>query len=189
MADADHFAEILAGARAGAEWAWREIYGDLAPIVLGYLRGRGVPDPDDLAGEVFVQLVRDLDRFDGDRRAFRAWTLTIARNRLFDQRRRDARRPDAPHPDPGATAEATPAAIFGDVTEDAQARLALERVTRVLATLSPDQRDVVLLRIVGDLSLEEVAQVVGKRPGAVKQLQRRGLSAIRRQLEAGEVIG
>lgn len=189
MADTDDFAAILAGARAGADWAWREIYGELAPIVLGYLRGRAVEDPDDLAGEVFVQLVRDLERFDGDRRAFRAWALTIARNRLVDQRRRDARRPDAPHPDPAETAEATPAAAgLGDVTEDAHARLALERVTRVLATLSPDQRDVLLLRIVGDLSLEEVARVVGKRRGAVKQLQRRGLAAIRRHLETDEVI-
>jgi RNA polymerase sigma factor (sigma-70 family) len=158
-------------------------------VVLGYLRGRGAPDPEDLAGEVFAQMVRDLPSFEGDRRAFRAWTLTIARNRLFDRRRRDARRPDAPHPDPGAALADSPATAGGDVIEDAHARLALERVTRALATLSPDQRDVLLLRIVGDLSLDEVARVVGKRRGAVKQLQRRGLAAIREQLGAGEVVG
>ncbi|MGH2954152.1 MAG: RNA polymerase sigma factor [Solirubrobacterales bacterium] len=171
------FQRTLSAARAGAEWAWRDLYEELAPVVLGYLRGRAVPDPEDLTGEVFLQVVRDLPRFEGGSRAFRAWTLTITRNRLFDERRREARRPEQPHPDPAG------AEIAGDVSEDALARLSLERVTRMLAPLSPDQRDVILLRIVGDLSLDEVARVTGKRRGAVKQLQRRGLAAIRRQLE------
>ena len=73
------------------------------------------------------------------------------------------------------------------MTDDAARRLDLERVTELLAGLSPDQRDVVLLRVVGDLSIDEVAQVIGKRSGAVKQLQRRGLAAIRRRLEADGV--
>ena len=52
----------------------------------------------------------------------------------------------------------------------------------MLGTLSEDQREVLLLRVVGDLSIEEVAKAIGKRPGAVKALQRRGLAAIRREL-------
>ena len=44
----------------------------------------------------------------------------------------------------------------------------------------PDQRDVLLLRILGDLTVDQVADVLGKSAGAVKQLQRRGLEAIRR---------
>jgi RNA polymerase sigma-70 factor (ECF subfamily) len=58
----------------------------------------------------------------------------------------------------------------------------LEKVQSVLETLSEDQRAVLLLRVVGDLSIEEVAKAIGKRPGAVKALQRRGLAAIRREL-------
>ena len=54
------------------------------------------------------------------------------------------------------------------------------------AQLAPDQCDVVLLRILGDLTVEQVADVLGKTPGAVKQLERRGLEAIRRlAAEAG----
>ena len=178
MPDPTNFDRTLWGAREGAEWAWREIYEWLAPALVGFLRGRGAADPEDVAGEVFVQLVRDLPSFEGDWRGFRAWALTIARNRMLDRARREARRPDQPDPDPGATAPA------GDVTEDAFARLGLGRVIDLLAGLSPDQRDVVLLRVVGDLSIDEVARVVGKRSGAVKQLQRRGLAAIRRRLES-----
>ena len=50
----------------------------------------------------------------------------------------------------------------------------------LLGTLSPDQRDVLLLRIIGDLSVDRVAEVLGKTPGAVKALQHRGLTQLRK---------
>jgi RNA polymerase sigma factor (sigma-70 family) len=184
----EEFESALSAARTGADWAWREIYEADAPVVLGYLRGRGAGDPEDLTGEVFAQVVRDLGGFQGGRRAFRAWLLTIARNRLFDERRRRARRPEQPHPDPTSAVEAS-GGIAADAADDALARLELERVTRMLGALSDDQRDVILLRIIGDLSLEEVARVVGKRRGAVKQLQRRGLAALRKRLEHERMRG
>ena len=174
----DNFERRLEAARAGADWAWREIYASLAPGILGYLRARGVADAEDLAGEVFLQVVRDLPEFHGDADGFRAWVFTIAHHRLLDERRREARRPrELGEPEPDELSRSG-----GDVEEEALRQLDLERVTRILATLSPDQRDVLLLRIVGDLSVEDVARVVGKRSGAVKQLQRRGLAAILRQL-------
>ncbi len=173
------FERLLASARAGEQEAWREIYAALAPGVLGYLRARDVADPEDLAGEVFLQVVRDLPRFDGPARGFRAWVFKITHHRLLDERRRAARRIERTVADPEAESEPP----GGNVESEALERLALERVTSVLASLSPDQRDVLLLRIVGDLSVEDVARVVGKRTGAVKQLQRRGLAAVRRQLE------
>jgi RNA polymerase sigma-70 factor (ECF subfamily) len=71
----------------------------------------------------------------------------------------------------------------GDAAEEALERIGAEEVHRVLETLSPDQRAVLLLRIVADLTLEQVAEALGKRTGAVKQLQRRGLAAIKRRLK------
>jgi RNA polymerase sigma factor (sigma-70 family) len=174
----------LAAARGGAEWAWREIYGSLAPAVTGYLRARGAPEPEDLAGEVFVQVVRDLPSFEGGASGFRAWAFTIARNRLLDDARGRARRPVTPAP----RVEVESNEVGGDVETEAFARLDLERVTAILASLSGDQRDVLLLRIVGDLTVDEVARVIGKRAGAVKQLQRRGLAAIRKQLERERAV-
>jgi RNA polymerase sigma-70 factor (ECF subfamily) len=53
-------------------------------------------------------------------------------------------------------------------------------VQRLSARLSADQRTVLLLRIVADLTAEEVAQITGKTVGAVRALQRRGLDALRR---------
>jgi RNA polymerase sigma-70 factor (ECF subfamily) len=52
----------------------------------------------------------------------------------------------------------------------------------MLARLSPDQQSVVLLRIIGDLTVQQVAGVLGKSPGAVKALQRRALATVEREL-------
>ena len=60
--------------------------------------------------------------------------------------------------------------------------LGSERVQAVLSTLAPQQRDVLLLRILADMTCEDVAKTLGKSVGAVKQLQRRGLESLRREL-------
>src|SRR5262245_54219241 len=90
----DHvFDDVLYAARAGAEWAWVRIYEQLAPKVVGYLRAHGASDPEDLAGEVFLHVVRGLPEFSGGERDFNAWTFTIAHRRLIDDVRRRGRRP------------------------------------------------------------------------------------------------
>ncbi len=71
----------------------------------------------------------------------------------------------------------------GNVEDEAVRRLATERVHRLCEGLVPDQRDVLLLRMLACLTVEEIAQALGKTPGAVKALQRRGLAAIRRQMD------
>jgi len=75
----------------------------------------------------------------------------------------------------------------GDAEAEAMDGLSLERVHRLLDRLTPDQRDVLLLRIVGGLTVEQVAGVVGRKAGAVKMLQARGLAAIRREIQRGAV--
>ena len=172
------FRSTLDAARVGAEWAWTAIYRDLAPPVLGYVRACGAPEPDDLTGEVFLQVVRDLSRFEGDESAFRTWVFTIARHRVADDGRSRRRRPVEPAPADVVVA----AGLVGDTEQEAFASLALESVRRIIGGLSPEQEEVLLLRILGDLTVEEVARALGKRPGAVKALQRRGLKAIEREL-------
>jgi RNA polymerase sigma factor (sigma-70 family) len=172
----DAFDSVLSAARAGGDWAWEQIYADLSGPVIGYLRVHGAGDPEDLAGEVFLQVVRDLARFrEGadPERDFRAWVFTIVHRRLLDDRRRRMRKPTVALPEthdpPG-----------GDVRDDALERLDRGRVLELLAELPEDQRSVLLLRILGDLTIEEIARAVGKRTGAVKALQRRGLKRVRK---------
>jgi RNA polymerase sigma factor (sigma-70 family) len=177
------FDQVVAAANAGGEWAWRELYRSAAPAVDRYLRARGVPDAEDLVGETFVRVVRHLGRFAGDEPDFRAWVFAIARNLVVDAARRNTRRP----------ADATPAATLhalapvGDAEDDAMGELATAEVIRILSQLTEDQRDVLLLRIVGDLSVSQVAGIVGRSEGAVKMLQARGLASLRRT-GSGEAV-
>lgn len=176
----ESFPETLAAARLGADWAWMTLYRNLAPVVLSYLRARGTWDAEDLTGEVFLQVARDLPSFEGDEAAFRSWVLVTAHHRFLDRYRYERRRPAVPvEPATLAGAGAT-----GNVEDDALTNLATQRVRQLIERLTPLQRDILLLRIIGGFTVEEVATMVGKRPTAVKALQRRGLGAIRRALAA-----
>lgn len=177
----DQFATTLAAARANAGWAFESLFRTFAPRVHGYLRTHGVVEPDELTNDVFLSVFRSLPRFDGDERDFRAWTFTIARNRIVDEHRRQARRvPTIPAEVDGYAEHAG-----GDVEAEALTNLGSEWAVDLIRRLAPDQRDVLLLRIVADLTVDQVAAVVGKRSGAVKALQRRGLAAAKRLLERG----
>lgn len=174
------FPETLQSARQGSEHAWERLYDDLAPGVLGYLRARGAPDPDGVCGEVFYQLVRDLDRFEGDEEGFRSWVFVMAHHRMLDDMRRRKRRPEI-LADPEA--ELWEATSDQDVAGDVVARLGDGELRGLIEELTECQRDVLLLRIFGGMSVAETARIVGKRQGAVKALQRRGLETLRDRLE------
>ncbi|HKH40789.1 MAG TPA: RNA polymerase sigma factor [Solirubrobacterales bacterium] len=176
----ERFTTLLEAARQGSEAAWQDLYDGLAPIVLGYLRANNAPDPEDVLSEVFLQVARDISRFEGEEPGFRSWVFTIAHHRLIDARRHSARRPVDLSPEPPE-----PSGRADDAAEEALARIGTESVHRVLSALSDDQRAVLLLRVLADMSIEDVAKAVGKRPGAVKALQRRGLAAAKRELAQG----
>jgi RNA polymerase sigma factor (sigma-70 family) len=178
LRDIASFDDVLPAAQAGASWALQVLYESLAPGVAGYLRARGANQVEDLASEVFLGVFSRLATFRGNEQQLRSWVFTIAHHRLIDARRQESRRPAEYGYDPEGDPRRTPSG-----EEEALATLGTERVRRLLGTLSPDQRDVLLLRIIGDLTVDQVAEVVGKRPGAVKALQRRGLASLRRQLE------
>lgn len=170
-------ASILERARAGSADAFVAVYHELATAVAGYLRFNGVSDVDGLTNEVFAHVHRGLPRFSGDWAGFRSWVFTIAHHRMVDDARRAHRRPQV------VPSDLTPDLPAGDVEQDAIDVLSDERVRSLLSGLSPDQRQVLLLRIVADLPLEEVALAVGKSVGSVKSLQHRALAALRRALE------
>ncbi len=173
------FNDVLAAAKRAQDWAWTEVYSWLAPQLGGYFRVRGFRDPDDLVGEVFVQIARNLGSFRGDVERFRSWVFMIAHNRLANERRRMSRKPQ--------TAVEDIATVDGrcspSAEEEAMTRLDQDRVEALLEGLTADQRDVVALRVVAGFSLEETAQITGKTLGAIKQLQRRGLNSLR-----GEIV-
>jgi RNA polymerase sigma factor (sigma-70 family) len=174
----DDFGSVIEAARAGDGRALERIYATLAPAVTGFFRLQRAAEPDDLTSEVFLGVLRNLHRFQGDEEQFRSWVFTIAYRRLADERRSAGRRPqlqplhEAPEP-----------ADVTDVEADVERLLATRRVRELCADLPPSQRDVLLLRLVGRMTVDDIAAATERSRGAVKALQRRGLAAVTSHVE------
>ena len=126
---------------------------------------------EDVASETWLQAARDLPRFRGDLTGFRVWLFRIGRHRAIDDRRRVRRRAeDAVDP---ATQEYAPTAR--DAAQDALDGLGTAWAIQVVASLPPDQAEAVMLRVVAGLDVGQTAEVLGKRPGAVRVAAMRGL--------------
>jgi RNA polymerase sigma-70 factor (ECF subfamily) len=174
MDDSTGASERVAAAQRGEAWALRELWQDLSPKVHGYLTGRGVGDAEDLTSEIFIQVFERLSKFRGGEAALRTFVFSVAHARYVDHVRRTARR--------GTTVEFDAAqhdTVVASAESEALRAISDERIRRALTTLSPDQRDVVLLRVVADLDLVQTAQVLGKSVGAIKSLQHRALASLR----------
>jgi RNA polymerase sigma-70 factor (ECF subfamily) len=181
MALGAQFECVLAAARMGGESALAALYRDLHPAVLRYLYSQDPGEADDLASEAWLDVARGLHRFDGDETAFRRWVFTIARRRLLDHRRATARRRTHPVPVESLHLEAP------DCADEAMAFASTRAALAKLACLPPEQAEVVLLRVLTDLGVEDVAKIVGKRPGTVRVLQHRALKRLAGELEASRV--
>lgn len=183
-AGAEAFASVLAAAQAGASWACTRLWNDHAPAVAAFLTARGSREPDDLTSEVFLTVFDRLGSFRGDAAAFRSFVFSIAYRRLVDELRMRSRRGDMlelhPEEDPRRASSAE---------DEAATRLGDQRALALIAHLPADQRDVMVLRIVADLTVEQVAAVLGKREGAVKALQRRALERLRKKLDPTRAPG
>jgi RNA polymerase sigma-70 factor (ECF subfamily) len=174
--EGDAFDDRLARAQRGEPRAFDELVRWLERPLLGFLTARGAEDPHGTANEVLVRVFRRIDRFAGGQAQFRAWVFKIARNALVDEHRRRASRPIAV---PNGTEALTGAVAAGDDLDRIGER---ERVEAMLGCLTDDQREVVLLRVVAGLSVDETARAVGRRPGAVRALQHRALARLRASL-------
>ena len=175
------FSRVLAGAKSGAEWAWAAIYRDLAGPVRGYFIARGAADAEDLASETFLQVARDIASFEGDEHGFRSWVFVIAHRRLIDSWRAAGRRPRST-----TLVEPVPDVEGGNTEDEALDRLATAEALSAFGRLTEDQRAVLALRIIGGLSAQQTAGVLGRRAGAVRALQHRGLLALRQMIEGPE---
>lgn len=174
--------EVMLAAQGGEPWAVRALYDGLAPRVQGYLRARGAAEPEDLTSEVFLTVLPRLAHVTGGHAGLRALVFSVAHARLVDELRARSRRP-APVP-----YEARDDNRTSPSAEDAaDAGLGVDRAAALLSRLPESQREVLVLRVLGDLTVEQVANVLGTSEGAVKQLQRRGLLALRALVADGAV--
>lgn len=169
--DPEHLAAAVEAARRGERSGFEALYRVFNPPLVRFLRQQLPWVADDLAADTWLDAARGLTSFEGDGDDFRRWLFTIARRRMVDHFRREGRRVDTTpitgHDDPGGSDGAAGEALAGLAAQDAIAALVRD--------LPESQAEVVLLRVVADLSVEDVAQLTGRSPGAVRVLQHRAL--------------
>ncbi|MGI5339639.1 RNA polymerase sigma factor [Streptomyces sp. CA-181903] len=182
-------AELTVAVRAaqgGDETAFRAVYRSVQPRLLGYVRTLvGETDAEDVASETWLQIARDIDRFTGDADRFRGWAARIARNRALDHIRMRGRRPVIG----GDDSELTGRAGDSDTAGEALEALGTARVLALVARLPQDQAEAVVLRVVVGLDAATAAEVLGKRPGAVRTAAHRGLRRLAQLMNGPDRTG
>ena len=161
----------IAAAQRGDEAAFDRLFRIYQPPLLRYLRASAPLFAEDIAAQTWLNVAEALLHFTGDGDALRGWILTIGRRRLVDEFRRRERRPEHPVAEP--VPEAVPAFEIDDLT---WAEQLLRRLPRA-------QAEVVILRVLSDLSVAEVAEIMGLTPGTVRVTAHRALQRL------GELIG
>jgi RNA polymerase sigma-70 factor (ECF subfamily) len=178
------FEDRLAAAQAGQGMALGELFHDLHPRIYRYLRALEPSEAEDLASDTWLAVATALPVFRGDEQGLRAMAFTIARRRLIDFQRRRMRHPSVP-----IEPERLEETHVGDVEDEAITALATEAALEHVAALPSDQAEVILLRVLGGLPVDEVAQIMEKRPGTVRVIQHRALRRLADALTPEGVTG
>jgi RNA polymerase sigma-70 factor (ECF subfamily) len=181
----DDFASVLRAAQLGEEQAVACLWRELNPRLVKFLAGRAGDVAEDIASETWLAVARGIHGFSGGEIEFRAWVFTIARHRLVDWRRREQRRPKT-YSDDRAISEVL---ADDDPGGEVLTTLGTEAALALVGRLSADQAEVILLRIVGDFDVAQVARITGKRPGTVRMLQHRGLRRLGALVRASDREG
>jgi len=165
--------DALARASRGDEAGFLELWRGLQPRLLRYLRVVGCDDPEDVASETWLQVVRDLHRFSGGEEDFRRWLFTIGRHRAVDAARARSRRPV------GQSSVGIDILADSQLVEDQVLDgLSVQRAVALLAALSKDQAEAVALRVIAGLDTPDVARILGKSAGAIRVALHRGLKTL-----------
>jgi RNA polymerase sigma-70 factor (ECF subfamily) len=155
---------------------FEELHRTISPRLRRFVRRAEPAEADDIIADVWYAISAYLPRFRGDADGFEALVFTIARRRINDHRRRRATRRTA-----SVAHESLPDRVGRDQPDtEAVDQLRLRAtVEELLRTLTAPQFDVVVLRVLRGLSVEQVAAILGRSEGAVRILQHRALKRLR----------
>ena len=167
--------DVVEAAGRGEHWALTELFRAYQPRLLRYLRVQAPEAADDIASEVWICVARSVVHFDGDESGFRGWLFTIARRRA-DRAPPAARPPAHRGVRPTTTTRCRPRATAATPPGDVLDRLGAQgAVDELVAELTPEQAEAVLLRVVAGLPVAEVARIMDRPAGTVRVLCHRAL--------------
>lgn len=171
---ADEFPEVLRLAAAGDAAAFARLWRDSQPPLLRYLWVAAGDAAEDIASDVWLDIARRIGSFRGGEPEFRRWLFTMARRKLIDRHRYEAKRPVSPTADTDLLDRATADLTAGAALEE----ISTEKALALIATLPHDQAEIIVLRVVVGLEAATVARILGKSPGAVRIAALRGLRTL-----------
>lgn len=175
------FARTLRAAKRGDGRAFAVFFDEYSGPVRAFAAARGVEDPEATANEVLLRVFSNIETFRGSATAFTGWVFQIARNRIIDEHRTRQRRPNTvgiDTPELLQIEKADPRAAAAAADSFVEADASTRRVQALLDQLTPEQREVVLLRVVADLSFPEIAKAIDKRPNAARALYKRARKSL-----------
>lgn len=174
----EHEAQLVELARRGDKKAVAELYGCHVEPVYRYIVSR-VKDravAEDLTAQVFVGMLEGLPNYQPRGKRFLCWLYRIACARTADYWRQQKRRREVDLDESWVTSQDRPDELL-------EAEADWSTAVNLLAQLSDDQQDVLILRFIGEMSLVEVAETLAKSVGATKALQHRALTSLNRLLQ------
>ena len=171
--------DVLRAAIAGDEGAFAAVFRALHPVLRRYATVLVGSQADDVVGEAWLHIARDIRTFRGDVDGFRGWCARIVRNRAIDLIRHEARRPSEPTRHDDRLDFVAP----DDTEIDALDNIATSRAVALIASLPREQAEAVMLRVVMGLDGRSAAEVLGKSAGAVRVAAHRGLRRLGRTLD------
>jgi len=170
--------ELIRRAQQGDKPAIGELYRLHVDVIYRYIWTRVRDDSvaEDLTAQVFLKALEGLPTYQPTGKPFLAWLYRIAYARIVDHWRKQERRVEVPLDEALPTREPRPEDLL---------EYEADWVTAIdlLAQLTDDQQDVVILRFIGEMSLADVAETLGKTVGATKAVQYRALATLARLLE------
>lgn len=171
-------AELIVRAKAGDHSAVTQIYERYAPAIYRYIyfRVREVDLAEDIQADVFLRMLEGIQRYEERGWPISAWLYRIAHDRTVDMLRRRHKHHHVPY-------ETWEGSCDGPELE-IDAQLEHEELRETLDDLTNEQRQVILMRFMADMSVQEVAACLGRTEGSVKALQHRGLQSLARRLES-----
>lgn len=176
---------VIEAAHAGDANAWELLFRDLYPRLRPFIARRVPPDEiEDAVNETMARAISGIGTAKLNTGSVDAWIFGIARNVAADSHRRAYRRNQR-------QAELAPSTFGGwGVTSPEESALVRDDYWQMRVAfehLRPDERELLELRVVGELSVEETARVLRKSPGAVRTAQSRALSRLRCLMEKCDV--
>jgi len=170
--------KIILSAKNGDSRAISDLYNQYKPLILNYLYHRlgDMQIAEELTTEVFIRMINNLPKYKHKNVPFQVWLFKIARNLLIDHYRVSKNYNHVQLQEE----------IVGnsDLPEiKVEKNMEAEKLRKAICKLTSDQSDVITLRFIADMPINQVAKVLKKSEGAVKMLQTRGLQALNKMMK------